>query len=216
MHAGYWYERWREGRIGFHLNDTNPNLTEWFDRLDLKPGSRIFVPLCGKSVDMLWLVEQGMEVVGVELSELAVRSLFEENGLTPEIDNRHDHDYWQAGKLTLIHADLFDMQPDDLGISDVVYDRASLIALPPEMRPSYADKMRQLLPARIPQLLITLEYRQELMDGPPFAVSHEEVLALYGRHHAITRLASVDVLVDEPRFMQKGLDELTENVYLLR
>ena len=70
MHAGYWYERWREGRIGFHLNDTNPNLTEWFDRLDLKPGSRIFVPLCGKSVDMLWLVEQGMEVVGVELLEL--------------------------------------------------------------------------------------------------------------------------------------------------
>jgi thiopurine S-methyltransferase len=212
----FWHQRWQEGKIGFHLNETNPNLTEWFDSLALEPGSRVFVPLCGKSLDMLWLAGQGMEVVGVEINELAVRGFFEENGLDPVIENRHNHDCWQAGNVTLIHADFFDIEQSDLGRIDAVYDRASLIALPPGLRVSYAEKIRQLLPAPVPVLLITLVYPQEQMQGPPFSVQHQEVESLYGQGYAISRLASIDILLNEPGFRKKGLDELTENVYLMR
>jgi thiopurine S-methyltransferase len=215
MKADFWHQRWREGKIGFHLDETNPNLSEWFGSLGLQAGQRVFVPLSGKSVDMLWLAQQGMQVVGVEISELAIRSFFEENGLVPDVRNIRNHDHWQAGGIDLIHADFFDLHPADIGNVDAVYDRASLIALPPQMRAEYVAWLQQLVPHSVPQLLVTLDYRQEQMSGPPFAVSDAEVERLYATTHRIRKLSSVDILVRETHFRQKGLDELTENVYLL-
>ena len=215
MEAGFWHQRWREGKIGFHLNETNPNLAEWYSRLGIHPGQRVFVPLCGKSLDLLWLERQGVEVVGVEISELAVRGFFEENGLEPEVVSVNAHDAWRAGKITLLRADYFDLQPGDLGPVDAVYDRASLIALPPDMRAEYAEKMRELVSIDVPMLLITLDYPGHQMSGPPFPVSRGEVGELYGDHYRIERLACIDLLSDEPHWREKGLEELTENIYLL-
>jgi thiopurine S-methyltransferase len=215
MQADFWHQRWQDGLIGFHLNETNPNLSDWFDRLRLENGMRVFVPLCGKSLDLIWLREQGLDVVGVEISELAVRSFFEENDLTPEIRNIGNHDYWQADGITIIHGDFFDIQKADIGEFNAVYDRASLIALPTQMRQAYAEKMHSLVPDVAFTLLITLEYSQEKMAGPPFSVSLDEIEALYGSWYAVEKLSAIDLLVSEPGFREKGLDELTENVYLL-
>lgn len=215
MEAEFWHQRWREGKIGFHLNETNPNLAEWYSRLGIHPGQRVFVPLCGKSLDLLWLERQGVEVVGVEINELAVRDFFEENGLEPEVVSVNAHDAWRAGKITLLHADYFDLQPGDLGPVDAVYDRASLIALPPEMRAEYAEKMHALLSSDVPVLLITLEYPPHQMSGPPFSVSQTEVERLFGEHYRVERLASIDLLSEEPRWREKGLETMTELVYLL-
>lgn len=215
MRAGFWHERWREGKIGFHLADTNPNLAEWFGRLRLARGQRVFVPLSGKSVDMQWLQQQGMQVVGVEINELAIRSFFEENGLAPTVRSTSNHDHWTAGDIDLIHADYFDLQPDDIGAVDAIYDRASLIALPPQMRAEYVASLGQLVPSHVPQLLITLEYNQPDMNGPPFSVSADEVGSLYGKRHSIEQLSSIEILDQEPHFRAKGLDGLIENVYLL-
>lgn len=215
MEAEFWHQRWREGKIGFHLNETNPNLAEWYSRLGIHPGQRVFVPLCGKSLDLLWLERQGVEVVGVEINELAVRGFFEENGLEPEVVSVNAHDAWRAGKITLLRADYFDLQPDELGPVDAVYDRASLIALPTEMRAEYAEKMRKLLSSDVPVLLITLEYPPHQMSGPPFSVSQTEVERLFGEHYRVERLASIDLLSEEPRWREKGLETMTEHVYLL-
>jgi thiopurine S-methyltransferase len=211
----FWHQRWREGKIGFHLNETNPNLSEWYRRLAIHPGQRIFVPLCGKSLDILWLERQGLEVVGVEISELAVRGFFEENGLAPEVVSVNDHHAWRAGKITLLHANYFDLEPGDLGPVDAVYDRASLIALPPGMRAKYAEKMRELVPIHVPVLLITLEYPPHRMSGPPFSVSQPEVERLFGEHYRVDKLATIDLLSREPRWREKGLETMTEHVYLL-
>lgn len=215
MEAEFWHQRWREGKIGFHLNETNPNLAEWYSRLGIHPGQRVFVPLCGKSLDLLGLERQGVEVVGVEINELAVRGFFEENGLEPEVVSVNAHDAWRAGKITLLRADYFDLQPDELGPVDAVYDRASLIALPTEMRAEYAEKMRKLLSSDVPVLLITLEYPPHQMSGPPFSVSQTEVERLFGEHYRVERLASIDLLSEEPRWREKGLETMTEHVYLL-
>ena len=215
LDAELWHERWREGRIGFHLNETNPNLSEWYSKLELVAGQRIFVPLCGKSLDLLWLGNQGLDVIGVEISELAVRSFFEENGLEPEVASVNDHDQWRAGNITILHANYFDLQPGDLGPIDAVYDRASLIALPPDMRAAYAEKMRELLSRDVPVLLITLEYPPHQMSGPPFSVSQTEVERLFGEHYRVERLATIDLLSEEPRWREKGLETMTEHVYLL-
>ena len=215
MEAEFWHQRWREGKIGFHLNETNPNLAEWYSRLGIHPGQRVFVPLCGKSLDLLWLERQGVEVVGVEINELAVRGFFEENGLEPEVVSVNGHDAWRAGKISLLRADYFDLQPDELGPVDAVYDRASLIALPTEMRAEYAEKMRELLSSDVPVLLITLEYPPHQMSGPPFSVSQTEVERLFGEHYRVERLSSIDLLSEEPRWREKGLETMTEHVYLL-
>lgn len=215
MDAEFWHQRWRDGLIGFHLNETNPNLPEWYGRLGLAAGQRIFVPLCGKSLDLRWLEEQGLDVIGVELNELAVRSFFEENELEPEVVSVNDHDRWSAGNITILHANIFDLEPDDIGPVDAVYDRAALIALPPAMRPDYAEKMSWLVPGDAPQLLITLEYPQHQMSGPPFSVSAREVEELYGNRYRVERLALIDLLSGEPGWREKGVEELSENVYLL-
>ena len=215
LDAEFWHQRWRDGRIGFHLNGTNPNLSEWYSRLGLVTGQRVFAPLCGKSLDLLWLRDQGLEVIGVEISELAVRSFFEENGLEPEVVSVNDHDQWRAENITILHANYFDLQPGDLGTIDAVYDRASLIALPPDMRAEYAEKMRELVPIDVPVLLITLDYPCHQMSGPPFPVSRDEVEELYGDHYRIESLTSIDLLSDEPHWREKGLEELTETIYLL-
>ena len=178
-------------------------------------GQRVFAPLCGKSLDLLWLRDQGLEVIGVEISELAVRSFFEENGLEPEVVSVNDHDQWRAENITILHANYFDLQPGDLGTIDAVYDRASLIALPPDMRAEYAEKMRELVSIDVPVLLITLDYPCHQMSGPPFPVSRDEVEELYGDHYRIESLTSIDLLSDEPHWREKGLEELTETIYLL-
>lgn len=215
MDPDFWHRRWRNNEIAFHQQAINTHLQQFWSGLKLKPNERIFVPLCGKSLDMLWLAGQGYQVLGVEISPLAVESFFQENGLNPQIRRTERFEVCQADTFTLLLGDFFALVPTDLSDIASVYDRASLIALPPAMRQQYARHLTAILPPSASVLLVTLEYPQEAMQGPPFSVEEPEVQDLYAGAYAIERLYIHDALAENPRFHDR-LSRLEEKVYLLK
>ncbi|MCW9031213.1 MAG: thiopurine S-methyltransferase [Gammaproteobacteria bacterium] len=214
MEADFWHDRWENNLTGFHLDEVNQYLKASWSVLDLKPGARVFVPLCGKSLDLIWLAEQGYEVIGIELSPLAVQAFFTENNLTAEQTAVNGLEYWKSGKISLYCGDFFALTAQILGKVDAVYDRASLIALPPAMREEYAAKLTEITQSA-PKLLVTLEYEQAKMDGPPFSVSENEVKALYEANYQVKLLTAQDVLGNNEKFQERGLNYMNEYSYLL-
>lgn len=214
MEPSFWHERWKNDKIGFHLGQVNPYLVQYWPTFNLHTGSRVFVPLCGKSLDMLWLAEQGHDVVGVEISPIAVRAFFEENRLQPEISQQGAFEIWSVDQITILLGDFFELHPSQLGEIEAVYDRASFIALPEEMRGDYVEHLNALCPTA-PRLLITLDYDQDQMVGPPFAVRDEEVRDLYADRSSLTRLAADDVLESNDRFREQGITRLVESAWRL-
>lgn len=215
MHPDYWLERWQKNEIGFHQAETNFHLQEFWARLGIPKSGPVLVPLCGKSRDMLWLRAQGHPVFGVEISALAVQSFFSENTLQPTITLDGAFERWDADGLTLLRGDFFDLSAAQLGTVTGVYDRASLVALPPELRQRYARHLCNKLPPTAPVLLVTMDYEQAQMPGPPFSVSEAEVRALYSEHYDVKTLYTKDILVEQPRFRERGLTRLDERAYHL-
>jgi thiopurine S-methyltransferase len=213
MKKDFWLERWDRSEIGFHQDEINQYLIHYWPSLNASPGSTVFAPLCGKSRDMVWLRNQGHPVIGVELSPVAVRSFFEENGLQPDISYREGFDQCEADGIRILCGDFFDLARDDLMDVKAVFDRASLVALPPEMREQYANHMLKILPHGTKILLLTFEYDQSKMSGPPFAVTREEVYELYREATAVELLAHINTLDDNQRFRARGLDHLHENIF---
>jgi len=215
MNKDFWLERWERDEIGFHQGGVNPYLRQYWHELHLASESTVFVPLCGKSRDMLWLQEQGHSVLGVELSSIAVQAFFQENGYSPYHAASGKFDCFEAADLRILCGDFFDLNKYDLAQTTAVYDRASLVALPPEMRVHYVRHLVDILPPGAQILLVTFDYPQPQMPGPPFAVSAEEVTAFYREYAEIRLLAQLDVLEQNPRFQQRGLSSLHENIFLL-
>jgi thiopurine S-methyltransferase len=215
MQSDFWITRWERGETGFHQDEVNPWLREYWLRLQVPTSGRVFVPLCGKSLDMWWLRQQGFGVLGVELSRQAVESFFAGAGITPSRTNEGVLERFESGDVTLLCGDFFALQPQDVAGCSAIYDRASLIALPPAMRQDYAAHLSELFPQGARILLITLDYPQHEMEGPPFAVSDAEVRALYAGRADIEHIASRDVLAENDRFRQRGVTHLHENAYLI-
>jgi len=215
MDPAFWHARWEAGQIGFHQPEIHVLLRQFWPQLQLPRAQRVFVPLCGKSLDMLWLLEQGQRVLGVEISPLAVAAFFRDNALQAEVQAAPPFQRWRLDELELWCGDYFDLRPEHLSGIGAVYDRASLIALPPEMRRRYADHLAALLAPGTPVLLITLEYPQAQMKGPPFSVTEAEVRALFGDAFAITLLEGKAILDQEPHFRAKGLTDLMEKAWRL-
>lgn len=213
MHPEFWHERWRQSQIGFHLDDTHPWLMQFWPALQLLERSRVFVPLCGKSRDLIWLRSQGHEVVGVELSSIAVEAFFEENRLIPEVSESGRFIVYEVDGIRLYCGDFFDLTPVELANVSGCYDRAALVALPPELRKRYARHLAYILPASAAMLLIAFEYPQPEMAGPPFSVDEHEVEHLFGNVAKIRLLRAIDILDQEPRFKAKGVTRLRELVY---
>lgn len=216
MDAEFWLQRWQQGQIGFHRHDVMPLLQKHWPSLQLPEGSRVLVPLCGKSLDMHWLAAQGLRVLGVELSPLAVTQFFDEAGLEPARTTGRYGEHFSAGPIEIILGDAFGMDPALLADIAGVYDRAALIALPPDLRLRYRDTVYAALPAGCQGLLITLEYPQEEKAGPPFSVAQAEVEALFASPWRHTLLERRDILDQEPRFREEGLSALETAVYRLR
>ncbi|GGF63438.1 thiopurine S-methyltransferase [Alteromonas lipolytica] len=189
MEHTFWHDKWEKGEIGFHQSDIHPMLLKFADQLGLNEPCRVFVPLCGKSNDMTFLLERGCEVVGIELSKLAVTQYFEGLGVTPTIETCGHLERYSAPDITLYCGDFFALTPEQLGSVDVVYDRAALVALPEDMRAQYGQRICGLAP-RARQLLITFEYDQSAIAGPPFAISTLEIEHHYGKYCDIEMLAS--------------------------
>ena len=215
MKADFWHERWERGEIGFHQHDFNRHMQRFVSRLGTGPGANVLVPLCGKSLDMVWLAKQGFQVTGIEISAVAVKRFFVENGLSYELGQRSGAVLYRGENIQLLCADFFGVKKGDLPVVDAVYDRASLVALPPEMRPAYAEHLTGLMEPGTRSLLVTLDYPGEEMQGPPFSVNLDEVRRLFCGSCDIERLHSEDCLAREPRFREKGLTRLEEHVCLL-
>ena len=217
MHAEFWQARWSRSEIGFHQPEINPYLARYWSSLHLPVGARVLVPLCGKSLDMGWLVAQGHRVLGVELAQKAVEDFFEEHGLTPHVAHEGDFQVYRAGNLEIFCGDFFALDAEQLSDCAAFYDRAALIALPAEMRARYVAHLSATLPAACQGLLVTLDYPQEQMSGPPFAVADGEVRQLFGDGWQLQALECCDVLSEGEnwRFLQRGLTRLEERVYQL-
>jgi len=215
MKNDFWLERWEKGEIGFHQDEINPYLRQYWQDLHIAQGGRVFVPLCGKSRDMWWLGEHGYPVLGVELSQRAVQAFFEENGYESKHGNRGQFEIWYADDISILRGDFFDLSKSDLDKVAAVYDRASLIALPPEMRERYVRHLADILPPGTKILLITIAYPQDEMQGPPFSVTSSEVESLYGKYAEVRLLSDQDVLAHNLRFQQRGLSQMREKIYML-
>jgi thiopurine S-methyltransferase len=213
VHSDFWHDRWRTAQTGFHRSSVDDNLIQHWRDLSLPKAARVLVPLCGKSLDLLWLRDQGHPVVGIELSDIALQAFFIENGVAAHRRTLPHFDLYGAENLECFRGDLFELTPERLGKVAAVYDRASLVSWAPEQRGRYVEHLRALTATGTETLLITLEYAQAEMKGPPFSVDSAEVHRLYSRHHSIHELKRRDILDDEPRMRARGVSNLTEVCY---
>lgn len=213
MQPDFWHDRWRTAQIGFHRSSVDDNLIHHWHDLSLPEAARVLVPLSGKSLDLLWLRDQGHAVVGIELSDIALQAFFMENGVAARRRALLQFDLYEAENLELFRGDLFELTPERLGKVAAVYDRASLVSWAPNQRGRYVEHLWALTGTGTQTLLVTLEYPQAEMKGPPFSVDSEEVHRLYSRHHSIHELARRDILGNEPRMRTRGVSSLTAVCY---
>ena len=188
MDRQFWFNRWETNKIGFHRSTVNPALVSYIKRLALGSNDRLFLPLCGKTVDIGWLLKEGFYVAGVELSELAITQLFTELNVEPCLSVCGQLKKYSTDQLDIFVGDIFDLTSDMLGVVDAVYDRAALVALTEVMRKQYTSHLTRITGA-VQQLLLTFEYNQGLMDGPPFSVSKSEVREHYQNTFSLQLLA---------------------------
>jgi thiopurine S-methyltransferase, Se/Te detoxification family len=210
MDAQFWHDRWANNEIGFHKSEANPLLVKYFTELALAKGSRVFVPLCGKTLDIPWLLSNDYRVAGAELSPIAIEELFAQLGVEPTITRNGGTDHYRANNIDIFVGDIFAVTRKVLGPVDAIYDRAALVALSQNMRSRYTAHVTEITD-HAPQLLICYEYDQRVTEGPPFSISNEEVHRHYGQRYHLTLLTSADV----PGGL-KGKCTATEHVWLLR
>jgi thiopurine S-methyltransferase len=234
MQSSFWLDKWNANQIGFHLSVVHPLLMK-FKQQVFGSCERAFVPLAGKSVDLRYLHSQGYDVIANELSELAVEAFFAEQFPHRAIEQTGSYqvsqtcDYESAircysiPQLEILIGDFFQLQPEHITADTIdglqtqpvgIYDRAALIALPENMRSAYVIQLKRLIP-NASMLLVTLDYDQGSMSGPPFSVVPSEIEHLFS-FAQVTSLYRKNIIEKEPRFKQKGLEVFYESVYHIR
>ena len=215
MDPEFWHQRWRDNQIGFHQDKPTPLLLKHWPAIGMPAGAKVFVPLAGKTLDMVWFASQGYRVLAVELSRLAIEQFIQEHGLTPQIRESRYGTHYVVGTVELICGDAFALDAEALADCSAVFDRAALIALPADLRRRYVHELYSLLPQRCRGLLITLEYPPHEKQGPPFTVTEAEVRELYGRDWEVDVLERRDILAQQPTFIDEGVTALDTVVYRL-
>lgn len=206
-----WVARWAQGRTGWHEPGGNEGLKSYWPEFT-NPGS-VLVPLCGKTPDLLWLAEHGHDVVGVELSQIAVEGFFDDHGLDYELEPAEPLSRYRARELSItIHCgDYFDFRS---GSFDALYDRGALVALSEDLRPPYVEHTKELLKPDAVRFVVTLEYDQQIADGPPFSVPADEVKAYW---EDLVRVGEKDDIDNcPPKFREAGLTDILEVFWLSR
>lgn len=210
MKPSFWRRIWDEDLIGFHRSDVHPALKRFW------PEARtddVFVPLCGKTLDMHWLAERGHRVTGIELDERAIQAFFDEWGVVPDADKPDGAlSHYRAHGITLLGGDFFAWRPSER--FQLFYDRAALVALPESMRRDYLAHLADCIAPGGEGLLLSFEYPQETMDGPPFSVPETEVMAQ--PWFEVQLLERKEVLQSHPGLAQRGVGALNEVAYWLR
>lgn len=212
MEPAFWHRKWADNQIGFHQAQPSPYLQRNWPALGLAAGSRVLVPLCGKSLDLAWLAAQGHRVLGIELSPRAVEAFFTEHGLDAQVSRQGAFEVWRSGDVQVWCGDFFALRAEDIADCAGLYDRAAMIALPPVMRERYLALLSRALPVGAKGLLVTLDYDQKLLAGPPFSVGDDEVRqGLAG--WSLQALETNELIGESPKFQQAGLTSLLERVY---
>jgi thiopurine S-methyltransferase len=216
MEPEFWHERWQQNQIGFHLSEVNPQLLRHHAALGPADAhSRVLVPLCGKTLDLAWLAQAGHDVVGVELSSMAVEAFFAEQQLAPQRDTHGPFARYRVPGIELLCGDVFTLDRSLLGPVTALYDRAALVAFPPAMRQRYVQHVSSLLPTGARGLLVTFDYEPADLQGPPFSVDDALVHTLYEPNFELRLLERLDVLDREPRFKARGIHTLHESAHAL-
>lgn len=171
-----WHEMWKNNNTPFHKDETNPLLIENWEKFNVPLDKTIFVPLCGKSLDMLWFAQQGYKVIGAELSEIAAEQFFTENKIKFEITNESSVKVYKSERIKIIVGDIFELKKDLFDSSAIfIYDRAALIALDVNTRKRYCEKLKELSDGHLKMFLLTLDMKIPEHIGPPYFVPTPEV-----------------------------------------
>lgn len=216
MDHAFWLNRWQKTETGFHRQQPHPMLQRWWPTLKLPKSSGVFVPLCGKSIDLEWLRDQGHRVVGSELSPLAVDQFFAMLGATPVIEAKGQLRRFEIENLVIWQGDVFALKPEDVLPIDAIYDRAALVALPPDMQQHYVTHMARIAPPGSRYVLISLDYREDEMNGPPFATPEALIDKLFSPYFVLDHdLHNTGALDESQNLKERGLTSLTESLYIL-
>jgi len=216
MEPKYWIEGWQLGHTGFDQADPHRYLPEHWPAVGVAADATVFVPLCGKTVDMVWLAEQGHQIIGVEVSDLAVDGFFEMVGLTPEIETIGPLAIHRAGPYELWCGDLFEVPATVFDRVDVVYDRASIVALPTKIRQRYADTLTTQLRPDAPWYMVAFTYDQAEMDGPPFSVPLDEIDRLFAEDFTIETIVDESAFERADTLKERGITHIQETLSILR
>lgn len=209
MESTFWRQKWENHEIGFHRSEVNPSLAKYFSKLSLSEKRRVFLPLCGKTLDIKWLIARHYRVAGIELVETAVEQLFDELGMEPEIAECGNMKRYSAANIDIFTGDIFELTGKMLGSVDAIYDRAALVALPEDMRKRYTAHLTEIT-KKAPQLLVVYEYDQSLMEGPPFSISNEEIKRHYRDSYKVSLIEDADI-----KGGLKSIREARKKVWLL-
>ena len=211
-----WLDRWKDNRIGFHQNEISPYLLKYAHKLN--KNNTVFVPLCGKSLDMLYLSDNFANVIGVELVKDACDAFVKENNLKATISEKEcfvDYKITNKNKenIELLCGDIFDIKPKHIKQNIDIFDRASLVALDKEDRAKYAILMIELMSVGSKMLLVSLEYKQSERNAPPYSVDEQEIQKLYANNCKIEMLEKVDLKPINDRYLD--LSYMYASAYLI-
>lgn len=215
MEPSFWHQKWDLQQIGFHLEQVNPLLIKYWSSIPVQTPGAVFVPLCGKSLDMCYLAELGHDVIGCELNQAAVEQFFTDNQLPFNCQQNGEHKVFSTEQVSIFQGDIFTLSTENTAMMSCFYDRAALIAWPESMRQQYAQKLAELIPRGVSGLLVTLDYPQDELSGPPFAVSLDWINQYLANDFDVQLLESEDVLAGNARFVNKGVSWLNEAAYKL-
>lgn len=213
MEANFWHQRWQNNELGFQLEQAHPLLCQLLPKF-LKQHTKVFVPLCGKSPDISYLARY-LSVVGAELSTIACQDFFNEQQLNVTCSAYGSFNRYHAANIEIWQGDYFQLHPEHVEGCRFVYDRAAIIALPPEMRQRYVAKLRQLLPAKTELLLISVEYPEHEKAGPPFNLDYAQINRLFHTEE-VSLLAELDQTGKGFARRRFATGYLYERAYLIR
>jgi thiopurine S-methyltransferase len=215
LKSEFWHDRWKQGQTDFHNPEVNPRLVEYWPGIGIEPEAAVFVPLCGKSLDLHWLEQRGHPVIGIELSPIAVGEFFTDSGTSPTRSSSGSLELFSADRLDIYCGNFFDPVPEQLATTRACYDRGSIVALPSDLRVRYAEHLTKILPSVMTILMLILEYDQSEMSGPPHSVPPEEVERLFGGEFEIETLWSSGWVDASPRLKRRGLETRQDHVLWL-
>jgi thiopurine S-methyltransferase len=216
MELSYWQSRWQKGNTGWHMDTVYPPLPHLWNQIGMNSDTRVLVPLCGKSLDLLWLTDHCDTVTGVDISPKALQHVMQKHSESFIKDTSHGFTIYRSDSLVLWEGDFAKLPSDQIPPQNLIYDKASIIALPPEKRQRHAEKMIELSSFNTQILIQIFEYDQNEMNGPPFSVEEQELKRLFGNQFKLKCLHEQSKLEELQKFKQRGLSShLIEKIFHL-